>query len=58
MLAHINKEVDQSCGSGRDVVGAIAVAIGSDRPQAQVVAIDASKEALELASRNIGRLHN
>lgn len=55
-LAHINKEdpvrvADLGTGSG-----AIALAIASDRPRASVVAIDASKDALELASRNIGRL--
>ena len=56
MLAHINKEdpvrvADLGTGSG-----AIAVAVASERRQAQVIAIDASKDALELASRNIGRL--
>jgi release factor glutamine methyltransferase len=55
-LTHINKEdpvrvADLGTGSG-----AIALAIASDRPRATVLAIDASKDALELASRNIGRL--
>ena len=55
-LTHINKEdpvrvADLGTGSG-----AIALAIASDRPLATVIAIDASKDALELASRNIGRL--
>lgn len=55
-LAHINKEdpvrvADLGTGSG-----AIALAIASDRPRAAVTAIDASKDALDLASRNIGRL--
>jgi release factor glutamine methyltransferase len=55
-LTHINKEdplrvADLGTGSG-----AIALAIASDRPNASVTAIDASKDALELASRNIGRL--
>lgn len=36
--------------------GAIAVAIASERPKATVTAVDTSKEALEIASRNIGRL--
>lgn len=55
-LTHISKEsaarvADLGTGSG-----AIALAIASDRPRATVLAIDASKDALELASRNIGRL--
>ena len=55
-LAHINNEdparvADLGTGSG-----AIALAIASDRPRATVVAIDASQDALQLASRNIGRL--
>jgi release factor glutamine methyltransferase len=55
-LPHIDKEdpvrvADLGTGSG-----AIALAIASDRPRASVAAIDASKDALELASRNIGRL--
>lgn len=55
-LAHINEEdpvrvADLGTGSG-----AIAVAVASERRRAQVTAIDASKDALELASRNIGRL--
>jgi release factor glutamine methyltransferase len=36
--------------------GAIALAIANDRPQTQVVATDASAEALAVASRNAGRL--
>lgn len=55
-LTHVNKEdplrvADLGTGSG-----AIALAIASERPRAAVVAIDASRDALELASRNIGRL--
>ncbi len=55
-LAHINKEdpvgvADLGTGSG-----AIAVALASELPRATVFATDASKDALELASRNIGRL--
>ena len=36
--------------------GAIAIAIASERPLARVVATDASTEALNVASRNAGRL--
>ncbi|HEX7012838.1 MAG TPA: peptide chain release factor N(5)-glutamine methyltransferase [Steroidobacteraceae bacterium] len=36
--------------------GAIALAIAHDRPNARVVAVDASKEALEIARRNADRL--
>jgi len=36
--------------------GAIALSIASERPQAQVVATDASNDALTVASRNAGRL--
>lgn len=56
VLAHINKEdparvADLGTGSG-----AIALAVASERPRASVIAIDASKDALEIASRNIARL--
>jgi release factor glutamine methyltransferase len=55
-LTHINKEdpvrvADLGTGSG-----AIALAIASERPRAHVTATDASKDALEIASRNTGRL--
>lgn len=55
-LAHVNKEdtvriADLGTGSG-----AIALAVASERPRASVIAIDASKDALEIASRNIARL--
>lgn len=55
-LAHIDKSrparvADLGTGSG-----AIAVAIASERSAATVTAVDASKDALEIASRNIGRL--
>jgi release factor glutamine methyltransferase len=36
--------------------GAIALAIASERPQAQVVAVDASDAALQVAARNVTRL--
>ena len=55
-LAHIDKcqaarVADLGTGSG-----AIAVAIASERPSSTVAAVDASREALDIASRNIGRL--
>lgn len=55
-LTHIDKNqaarvADLGTGSG-----AIAVAIASERPSATVTAVDASKDALDIASRNIGRL--
>nr|WP_298728843.1 peptide chain release factor N(5)-glutamine methyltransferase [uncultured Steroidobacter sp.] len=56
VLAHINKEAPVRVADLGTGSGAIAVAIASERPQAQLSAIDASKDALELASRNIGRL--
>ena len=56
VLTHINKAdplrvADLGTGSG-----AIALAVASERPKASVTAIDASREALEIASRNIARL--
>lgn len=56
VLAHINKEAPVRVADLGTGSGAIAVAVASERRQAQVTAIDASKDALELASRNIGRL--
>jgi release factor glutamine methyltransferase len=55
-LAHIDKNeaarvADLGTGSG-----AIAVAIASERPAAAITAVDTSKEALDIASRNIARL--
>jgi len=56
MLAHINEEIPLRVADLGTGSGAIAVALASERRQAHVVAVDASKDALELASRNIGRL--
>jgi release factor glutamine methyltransferase len=36
--------------------GAIALAIASERPQARVVGVDVSRDALQIAARNAGRL--
>lgn len=36
--------------------GAIALAIGTERPQARIIAVDASADALEVARRNARRL--
>jgi release factor glutamine methyltransferase len=56
VLAHVNQDdtvriADLGTGSG-----AIALAVASERPRASVIAIDASRDALEIASRNIARL--
>jgi release factor glutamine methyltransferase len=55
-LTHIDESqaariADLGTGSG-----AIAVAIASERPSATIIAVDASKDALDIASRNVGRL--
>lgn len=55
-LQHLEKNTaawvaDLGTGSG-----AIALAIASERPAVQIVAIDASKDALEVATRNAARL--
>lgn len=55
-LAHINKEAPDRVADLGTGSGAIALAIASERPAATVTAVDASKDALELASRNIARL--
>jgi release factor glutamine methyltransferase len=55
-LAHIDKSQSARVADLGTGSGAIAVAIASERPSATVSAVDASKDALDIASRNIGRL--
>ena len=55
-LAHIDKSQGARVADLGTGSGAIAVAIASERRSATVAAVDASKDALEIASRNIGRL--
>lgn len=55
-LAHIDKESAASVADLGTGSGAIALAIAHDRPQTQIFAVDASKSALETATRNAARL--
>ena len=55
-LTHIDKSQSARVADLGTGSGAIAVAIASERPSATVSAVDASKDALDIASRNIGRL--
>jgi release factor glutamine methyltransferase len=55
-LVHIDKSQPAKVADLGTGSGAIAVAIASERPAATVAAVDASKDALDIASRNIGRL--
>jgi len=55
-LAHIDKSQGARVADLGTGSGAIAVAIASERRSATIAAVDASKDALEIASRNIGRL--
>lgn len=55
-LGHIDKSAAALVADLGTGSGAIALAIASERPAAQVAAVDASRDALAIASRNIGRL--
>jgi release factor glutamine methyltransferase len=55
-LTHLEKNAHAQVADLGTGSGAIALAIASERPEARVFATDASKEALEVAARNVGRL--
>jgi release factor glutamine methyltransferase len=55
-LAHIDANTPTRIADLGTGSGAIALAIASERPAARVLAVDVSKSALEIASRNAGRL--
>ena len=55
-LIHINKDAPTKVADLGTGSGAIALAIASERPTARILAVDVSKDALDIASRNIGRL--
>jgi len=55
-LTHLSKDTPVAVADLGTGSGAIAIAIAGERPQARVVATDASNEALCVASRNAGRL--
>ncbi len=55
-LTHIDKNAAAQVADLGTGSGAIALAIASERPGTQVAAVDASRDALAIASRNIGRL--
>jgi release factor glutamine methyltransferase len=55
-LAHIDPNASSHVADLGTGSGAIALSIAHERPQAQIVATDASKQALEIATRNAARL--
>ncbi|HEY6644175.1 MAG TPA: peptide chain release factor N(5)-glutamine methyltransferase [Povalibacter sp.] len=55
-LTHIDAEAAASVADLGTGSGAIALALAHERPRAHVVAIDASRPALEMATRNAARL--
>jgi release factor glutamine methyltransferase len=55
-LTHLPSDADAHVADLGTGSGAIAVAIASERPQAQVVGVDVSRDALQIAARNAGRL--
>jgi release factor glutamine methyltransferase len=55
-LAHIEANAAAQIADLGTGSGAIAVAIASERRAASVVGVDVSRDALQIASRNIGRL--
>lgn len=56
VLAHLGKTESARVADLGTGSGAIALAIASERPAARVLGVDVSRDALEIASRNAGRL--
>jgi release factor glutamine methyltransferase len=55
-LAHISSDTPARIADLGTGSGAIALSLAHERPQAQITATDASKQALEIAMRNVARL--